>query len=104
MGQESNFAEVHFESVAWVLSRLNEDERSEFVEGFRSIDARLHSVMDGSITDQDETRALLRELYVYIRSWVVSVKLAADKEWRDQVEATEREVEGGLDADVELLD
>jgi hypothetical protein len=81
---------------------MDADERKEFVAGLRKY--------TGQLRKKQPTREQAREFVEFFESWVLSVKLARDATWREQVAESQRLWEQGtseddyIPADVPLRD
>lgn len=94
-GSTSSLPEIHPEVVAFVLDQLNEDERSEFLDGLRPI---AHTAVDTLLTSKTEragVERLFTELLEYLESWRLSLTLAQNGRWLDQIDDSEREWDAG---------
>lgn len=69
-----------------LLAEKRDGQLTEFMAG---LDKHLHKAQ------VDPNRANMQALVAYVRSWLVSLKLAGDPEWRGQIAESERRVKQG---------
>ncbi len=78
---------LHPETVAWLLTQLDERAREEFRAGLRSSISDMAKAVDESV--DGELAGSLEALISYLDRWLTSVQVATAPGWKDQLAVTE---------------
>ena len=96
---------VHAEALMWVAAQLSDADRTSFFDGFLSRITALKSLaMSENVAASSDLRNARRDLQLWARSWVVSVKLANDPGFQKDVQQTHDELETGTADPTGLVD